>query len=261
MSEYLDESVNALLKTASMYAGMRNFDQANKVYENAIAKAEAECGPHNQFLLKESLEQYALCLKKQKRDDDATQCLVRANALVARPPDPNTLSKPSPHLPIEYTASRLDKDGKTAIPITLVIVGLVVVALVVNAMKLPGSFAVACYIGVPAIVIYFWVKRGMVDQQKSRSCWCRFTEDGIEYKEPGAHYSVQWNDIQHATRACDTGVAEDDALRPTLTIKSRNQKFKISACYFTDDEVFSMQRVVRDHCPAAKEDWGFKQLL
>lgn len=244
-----------------MYAGLRNFDQADKIFQKAIAKAEAESGPDNQFLIKEALEQYAECLRKQGRDRDAHQLSLRAKSIEARPPDPSTLPQPSPNLPIEYTASRLDKDGKTAIPVTLIVLGLIVVAFAVDAMKLPGSFAIACYIGVPAVVIYFWIKRGMLDQQKSRTCWCRLTEDGIEYKEPGASYSLRWDEIEHAARACDTGVAEDDALRPTLTIKGRNKKFKISACYFTDSEVFSMQRAVRDHCPSAKEDWGFKQLL
>lgn len=261
MSEYLDESINALLKTASMYARLRNFDQANKVYKNAIAKAEAESDPSNQFLLKESLEQYAMCLHTQKRFDEAEECLARAKSLQVRPPDPDSLAKPSPSLPIEYKASRLDKDGKTAIPVTLIVLGMLAVALMVEALKLPGSFAIASYVVVPALVIYFWVKRGMVDQEKARTCWCRLTEDGIEYKEPGRSYSLRWNEIENAMRACDTGVAEDDALRPTLTVKGRNQKFKISACYFTDDEVFDMQRAVRDHCPRAKKDWGFRQLL
>lgn len=261
MSEYLDESMKALLKTASMYAGLRDFDQANKVYTKAIAKAEAEAGQHEQYLLKESLEQYAQCLKKQKRNEEAEQLLSRASMIGARPPDPSTLPKPAPNLPIEFQASRLDKDGKTAIPVTLIILGLIAVGFVVDGLKLPGLIAVPMFLSVPVVVIVMWVRRGQIDQLKSRECWCRITEDGIEYKEPGASYSLRWNEIEQATRACDTGVSEDDALRPTLTISGGSKKFKISACYFTDEEVFSMQQAVRDYCPAAKDDWGFKQLL
>lgn len=244
-----------------MYAGMRNFEQADKVYKNAIAKAEAETGPDTQYLLKESLEQYAQCLQKQKRDFEAHQLFLRAKSIESRPVDPGTLPQPSPQLPIEYTASRLDKDGKTAVPVAFIVISLIAIALIADAFNLPGSFVIACYICIPAVVIYLWIRRGTIDRKKSRSCWCRLTDDGIEYKEPGASYSLRWDEIEHAERACDTGVAEDDALRPTLTIKGRNRKFKISACYFTDDEVFSMQRAVRDHCPRAEKDWGFERLL
>lgn len=267
MSEYLEEKISALIKTGEVYSGLRDFNHANKSFESAISILETEATVYDP-LMKRVLVSYALCLRKQKQDTRASELEKQAENIFVKP-EPIYFNKDGsyteeakesvqlqsiPKLPFEFHATRaLGPDRVLQYLVGSIFVALPL-SLVVDAVHL--DFLVPfVFLAIPVATFMLTKRYYARISENGKTCRCRVTEDGLEFRDVDGNYRIRWNEIENVSRR-DEFLTRDKPY-DAITVYGGGKKFKISSFYFTEVEVLTIAKAVKLLSPAASKNDSF----
>ncbi len=73
--------------------------------------------------------------------------------------------------------------------------------------------------------------------RKSRGSWCRLTEEGIEFHEPGNAGKILWSEVKDVRSDIDPTPDEDSSYEVAEVSGINRKKIRISSQFYTDQEV------------------------
>jgi hypothetical protein len=165
-------------------------------------------------------------------------------------------------LPVEFRASHADRRSdwisSTVMGVLAVAITLGVLATILPGSALPDSVLVPVagllFVAVPiGCGLFHWSYHTNV---MSKS-WCKFTKDGVEFNDQNGRKYFPWADITAVHINVEKGYQASGPPKYTwhlIEVSSRNQKFKISSRYFTEEELMEMRRIFKFKCsPTTKQ--------
>lgn len=170
-----------------------------------------------------------------------------------------------PVLPLEFKASRAEFHDSIWLNLMFVIVGLVVIfgtigRIIPEGVKAPA--AVTDWLDILFLPIMIALAIGVTrlkrahHQRISAQTRLRLSDDGIEFRDHRTNCTVSWNDVQSV--ALDSEVIAEDDCPDAIVIRSKKANFRISARFFTEEEVGTAQRIIKQKCPAARDNKWFR---
>ena len=98
----------------------------------------------------------------------------------------------------------------------------------------PVSVAWLVLIPVAGVFAKSWYGQSLLRQRNES--WCRMTEEGIEYHEPGRHFKFPWNEIDRVWTDWVSGLGEEQTF-DAVVVAAGSRQFRMSARFFTEQEV------------------------
>jgi len=165
-----------------------------------------------------------------------------------------------PDLPAEFKATREVKTDDMIIPVVVgfgLALPFAYLFAFVFQFILGSSFAFVLAELIGGCIGTWQVIKWQSDRARKtkESSLCRLTEQGIEYRKGNSAHDLRWEEIK-AVRWDSDVRAEDDSY-DVIVVDGPNGKFRISAFFFSEEDVLAMGRIIKQRCHAAKDDKWF----
>jgi hypothetical protein len=144
-----------------------------------------------------------------------------------------------PTLPVEFRATRADKrfasEKLFAYLIVTLLLGPIAMILVFRREVERGLFWLVYLVAIVVIGMGLQRWQRQVRERTRDETWCRLTEHGMEYQEPGTHYKLLWSEIDKVSNY--QAIESEDSILELVQVEAGHRKFLISSYYFTEEEV------------------------